>query len=179
MYNPIRFLLVPVLLLGAAAFAQSPARSDIYVGGSVQAGFLFDVCIIFGECGGGSFGVSAHVGAHDLIAKSVGGRASVSATFARNIAHFQLAADALYEPVISGSTVAPYLGGGPRVGMMSRHSSNPNVNMVSGITFGVGVLGGARFAVSEQLAAFVEAGVDLVSTSGWVPSVAVGVDFGF
>lgn len=180
MNSTVRYLLVSVMLLGGAALAQAPVRSGSYAGGAVKVGLLYDVCVIFAsDCGGPSFGATAHVGAHDLIAPNVGGRASFGVTLARNLTYVQLAADALLEPDPDGSTVSPYVGGGLRVGWMTRYAFNPSMATVSGISFGAGVVGGVRFAVADRSSVYLEAGLDYLVTSLLVPTLAVGAEFGF
>lgn len=174
MRKPYRQLMLVALLSCGAAFAQSPDRSGVYVGGSVTAGYLFDACIIFVDCGGVSFGVSAHVGAQDLLALNADGRLTFGVTFANNLTYYRLAADAIYEPQRGSAQLITYLGSGLRLGFMSRSTGGPDAT--SGVTMGLGALFGVRYGVTEKFSAFAEAGVDLMLTSGFVPSLSVGAN---
>lgn len=169
----IAFVLVLTtgITLGQSGYFAGGGINLAYIPGASARNEFVDV-----GYGGFGFGVSGHFGVNDLFIQDLDGRVSLGIGFARSVTIFKLAADVLYQIAVDpNSPLTPYAGGGLRLGSVSIRVANVGY---SGFIAGIGLVGGATYAFTDELAGFGELNLD-IGLGGFTPSLIFGVNYSF
>lgn len=150
-------ILVLIVLLAGLSLAQQ----NYYAGGGIS----------LASAGATAVGLSGMFGVENIGVQDLDGRLSIDAYFLGIASLFRVAGDGIYNFDIPDSSVEAYAGGGLRLVQASLG------NYGLGGTFGFGLLAGADFPITPDLAPYAEVRVDFYGAS--LLGIAAGMKFKF